>query len=96
MKKLGKGTPPNPEQPTVYVTYEEYKIIQVALGMLIADLSNPKTQQLPWNPESRKDMLEMLAHARTLGVKIEKVTGIKAQAADYIDGEEINYFTKES
>lgn len=96
MKKSGKGTPQNPKQPTVFVTMNKYKIIQLALGMLIADLSDPDTMGKPWNPESRAYIKEMLIHANSLAGKIEKVTGIEAKAADYIDGEEVNYFTKES
>lgn len=87
---MGKGEKP----PMIYLTKEEYKAVQLGLAHILEDFK--QTGLLPWNAESRKDMKDIMTATNSAAAKIEKITGIKAILPPYIDGEEKDYFTKES
>lgn len=79
---------------SIYFNPREVLAIAMGLGLIIDDFNS--TKEMPWNPEARKDQLEILAAVKSAAAKLEKFTGVKCDLPPYIDGEEKDYFTKPS
>lgn len=81
----------------VYIKPNEGKFLAMAvLGMietLQASAANPK---LPWDPQTRKDIKDMLEAGKGLRIKLAKLGFDMRDLPDYTKGEENDYFTKES
>lgn len=83
--------------PMIYLTHGEYKAIQLGLARILEDFREVKKNiSIPWTPESRRDMEDIISSANGAASKIYKVTGIEAVLPDLYDGEEDEYLTKES
>ena len=80
--------------PMIYLKEQEYAVIQMALAGVLEDLK--KMEEQPWDPTARKYHRDMTEAAKSAALKIEKVTGIKAELPPYFDGDENQFFTKES
>lgn len=81
----------------LYLKPEEAKFLGLAVIAMIEQLQQTsKDQNIPWNPESRKDLKEMLAAGGSLRIKLEKLGFDMRPLPDYNDGEHDNYFTKQS
>ena len=84
---------------TEIFTPNELKSIILGLVTYIEDLeavaNDPK---LPFTPESRKDMRDMLDSGRSAKRKLEDVVnkGIAFRLDDYQEGDEKDFLTKES
>lgn len=75
----------------------EVAIIQMALGVQIEDLEiASKDPNLPFMPEVRKDMKEILLASRSALAKMEKVSGFLLKLDPYKEGDESEFLTKQS
>lgn len=79
------------------LTPPEIKILVMSLAGTIEDFEAVgKDPRLPWTPEARKDMKEMLTHAYSAKKKLEKTTGFEVRLDPYVEGDEKDMLTKES
>ena len=78
-------------------TPEEVTVIQMALQNTIEDLETVgKDPTIPFTPEARKDQREILACAKSALSKVQATSGHAVQMDPYKDGDEQEFFTKES
>lgn len=79
------------------LTPKEVTITQMALSGLIEDIeavcNDPK---YPFTPEARKDLKDMLQHARSALSKIAIASGALVKLDPYNEGDEQDFFTKQS
>jgi hypothetical protein len=81
----------------LYLKPDEAKFLSMAVVALIEELnSTSKNVNLNWNPETRKDLKDMIAAGSSLKVKLNKLGFDMRELPPYIDGEEKDYLTKES
>lgn len=81
----------------LFLKPDEGKFLSMAVVGMIEDLRQSlQNQSVPWNPESRKDMKDMLAAGESLRIKLKKLGFDMRDLPPYIDGEEKDYLTKES
>ena len=79
------------------LTPEEVLISQMALSALIEDLETvSKDPTIPFNPEARKHQREMLAAAKGAHSKLAAASGKLVKLDPYKEGDEKEFFTKES
>lgn len=76
---------------------EEILVIQTSLQNTIEDLkdisSNPK---LPFTPEARQDMRDILKFAESALAKIARASNCEIKLEPYKEGDEQQFFTKKS
>lgn len=85
------------QEPKAQITYDEAKFIIMAVSGTVEDLeTNLNDPKLPWTPESRRDMKQMIAAGKSAMRKLSLITGIKEGLPPYVEGEEKDYFTKPS
>lgn len=76
---------------------KEVAVIQMALGVQIEDLESAiKDQSLPFLPEVRKDMKDILLNSRSALTKVELVSGHNLKLDPYKEGDELEFLTKQS
>lgn len=80
----------------IYLTPHEATIIGLAIGSLIEDQLNQKLDELPWNPDARKAKREMLAAAKSVAAKWKNFYNIDCDLGEYNEGDEKEFFTKQS
>lgn len=81
----------------LYLKPEEHKFIAMSVVSTLQNLKETsQNQNIPWNPESRKDLKEMLAAGNSLKIKMEKLGFDMRPLPDLFPGEENDYLTKES
>lgn len=79
------------------LTPEEVTVIQMALQNTIEDLETVgKDPTIPLTPEARKDAREILANAKSALKKIQSTSGHAVRMDPYKEGDEKEFFTKES
>lgn len=79
------------------LTPQEVGIIQIALGTMIEDAEAMcHDQTIPFNPQARKEMREILATAKSALAKIQLTTGHAVRLDPYQQGDEKEFLTKES
>lgn len=79
------------------LTPNEVLIIQMSLQQTIDDLTvNLNNPALPFSPDARKDMRDMYNNAVSAKAKIAKGSGHEVKMERYKDGDEQEFFTKES
>uniref|UniRef100_UPI004024DAED hypothetical protein n=1 Tax=Candidatus Wunengus sp. YC60 TaxID=3367697 RepID=UPI004024DAED len=66
------------------------------LAMLEDIEESSKDVTLPWTPEVRKDMKDMIKAGKDLRIKMNKLGFDMRDLPPYINGEEKDYFTKPS
>lgn len=72
-------------------------MIQMALQTTIEDLqATSKDPKIPFTPEARKDMKDMLSTALSAAQKMEKATGHALRLDPYQEGDEQEFLTKQS
>lgn len=76
------------------LTANEVSVIQMALSGVIEDLEASK--KAPFNPEARKSMKEIEESAMSALKKIATVSGFEIGIEPYKEGDEEDFFTKES
>lgn len=85
------------EGKNLYLKPNETKFMSMAvLSMLELLDEQSKDVTLPWNPETRKDMREMIEAGKALRIKMTKLGFDMRDLPPYIDGEERDFFTKPS
>jgi hypothetical protein len=76
---------------------QEVACIQMALGVQIEDMEAViKNPNLPFLPEVRKDMKDILLNSRSALAKIELVSGHNLKLDPYKEGDELEFLTKQS
>ena len=81
----------------IFFLPNEAKIIGLGLASVIEDLNEARSNHsIPWTPEARKEMDDMYKSAKNAASKIEKFCGIKCDLPPYNEGDEKEFFTKES
>lgn len=81
----------------LFLKPEEGKFLSMAVVALIEQLTDSSQNvNINWNPETRKDMKDMLASGKALRVKLEKLGFDTRDLPPYIDGEEEDFLTKPS
>jgi hypothetical protein len=79
------------------LTPNEIAITGMALAALIEDLEiTSKDATLPFTPDARKDMSEMLSTAKSAQAKFELATGHEVRLDPFVEGDEKEFLTKES
>lgn len=75
----------------------EILMIQMALSATIEDIEiSSKDPKLPFTPEARKDMRDMLSTAKSAHQKITVAIGREIRLDPYVDGDEKEFLTKQS
>lgn len=79
------------------LTSDEVAVIQMALQNTIEDLEIVgKDPTVPFTPEARKHSREILAHSKSALKKIQSTSGHAVRMDPYKEGDEKEFFTKES
>lgn len=85
------------ESMNLYLKPEEQKFIAMAVVSLIEQLEETSTNpNIPWNPETRKDLKDMRSAGEAVRIKLKKLGFDMRDLPPYIEGEEKDYLTKES
>jgi hypothetical protein len=83
--------------PNNQLTPQEIAVMQMALDQMISDLkecaSNPK---LPFNPEARQHMRDILRNAESAHAKLAAVSGHLIQLDPFNPDDMAGFMTKES
>ena len=81
----------------LYLKPNERKFVAMAVVALIEQIHETATNpRMNWNPETRKDIKDMLEAGNSLRIKLDKLGFDIRDLPPYIDGEERDYLTKES
>lgn len=81
----------------IQFTSQKVLVIQLSLSALIEEMeTTSKNPRIPFNPETRKDMREILSAAWSAHSKLVSVTGNDVRVDPYREGDENEFFTKES
>lgn len=79
------------------LTPDEVAVIGMALSGMIEDLETVgKDPTIPFTPQARKYQKEILAAARSAHSKISLASGHEVKLDKYEEGDEKEFFTKES
>lgn len=79
------------------LTPDEVAVIQMALSGMIQDLEEVgKDPTIPFTPQARKDQREILTAARSAHSKIALASGAEVKLDKYEEGDEQEFFTKQS
>ncbi len=83
----------------IFFNPQEVMAIGLGLSRVIDDLNamkEGKNANLPWTPDARKAQKEMLAACKSAAAKLEKFAGYKCELPPYNEGDENEFFTKQS
>ena len=76
---------------------KEVAVIQMALGAIIQDTEEiSKDPEIPFTPDARKDMSDILENAKSALSKIVLASGSEVKLDPYVEGDENDFLTKES
>lgn len=79
----------------LYLKPEEQKFIAMAVVSQLEQLTKTlNNQNIPWTPESRKTLKEMIEAGEKLKTKLAKLGFDMRPLPDLEDGEELDYITK--
>ncbi len=79
------------------LTPDEVAVIQMALSGMIEDLETVgKDPTIPFTPEARKHSREILTAAKSAHMKMAKASGMAVKLDKYNEGDENEFFTKQS
>ena len=87
----------NPKGEQLYLKPSEVKFISMAvLSMLDQLQDSAKNQLLNWNPETRKDLKDMIEIGSNLKIKLKKLGFDMRELPPYLDSDKDEFLTKES
>lgn len=82
---------------TVTLTPKEVMTLEMGIARIIEDMEEVNNDQsIPFTPEARKDMRDILTNAKAAKAKLELIRGHEIRIAPYVDGDEKEFLTKES
>jgi hypothetical protein len=95
---MGKGgRQMKPEK--IYFNPKEVMAISMGLGRVIEDINAMKKGEyvgIPWTPEARSILADILEACQSAASKLEKFAGVKCELPPYEEGDENEFLTKES
>ena len=81
----------------LFLNTEESKFLALSIiGTLDLLKTNQQNVKIPFNPQSRKDLKDMISAGTSLKIKMEKLGFDMSDLPDLYPGEENEYLTKES
>ena len=81
----------------LYLKPEEGGFLSLAVVAMMDQLqTTSKNQLINWNPESRKNIKDMLSAGNSLSVKLKKLGFDMRDLPPYLDGDEDEFLTKQS
>jgi hypothetical protein len=87
----------NRESKQLFLKPDEVKFIAMAVLSMIEQLQDTsKNPLINWNPESRKDLKDMITAGTSLRIKMEKLGFDMRDLPPYLDGDENEFLTKQS
>lgn len=87
----------NPKGEQLYLKPNEVKFISMAVLSMLEQLQDSaKNQLLNWNPETRKDLKDMIEIGSNLKIKLKKLGFDMRELPPYLDGDEDEFLTKQS
>lgn len=76
---------------------KEVLTIQMALAMMIEDVeASSKDVRIPFTPQTRKEIADMLLNAKAAKAKIDLAVGNECIIQPYQEGDEKEFITKQS
>lgn len=79
------------------LTPDEVAVIQMALSGMIEDLETvSKDPTIPFTPQARKESKEILTAAKSAHSKMALASGMEVKLDPYKEGDENEFFTKQS
>lgn len=85
------------EKKQLFLKPDEQHFISMAILDLIEQLTNTSNdQKLPWTPQARKDIKDMLDTGNRLKIKLEGLGFNMRPLPDFEDGDINTFFTKPS
>lgn len=79
------------------LTPQEIMVIQMALSAMLEDMADVATNpKIPFNPQARKDMRDIMANGTSALKKIQAVSGSVVQLDPYKEGDADEFMTKQS
>ena len=81
----------------LYLKPDEAKFISMAVVAIVEQLQDSaKNQLINWNPETRRDLKDMVAAGTSLKIKLQKLGFDMRELPPYLDGDENDFLTKQS
>lgn len=81
----------------LYLKPDEAKFLSMAVVSVLEQLQETsKNQLINWNPETRKDLKDMVAAGTSLKIKLGKLGFDMGELPPYLDGDENEFLTKQS
>lgn len=75
---------------------KEVAVIQLALQDMKEVLEETQKMGTPWNTQAITDLKDIYANCKSALEKITKISGLPVSLAKYEEGDEKEFFTKES
>lgn len=88
-----------PKPVSLFFTPKETKALGMGLAVVLDQLQDVKKGEgsaIPWTAEARKILLDMEQSVRSAIDKLEKFAGVDCTLPEYKEGDENEFFTKES
>lgn len=83
--------------PHLFLKPDEGKFLSMAVVRMVEDLKDTsKNQLINWNPETRKQLKEMLSAGESLSNKLLKLGFDMRDLPPYFEGDENEFLTKQS
>lgn len=81
----------------LFLKPNEGKFLSMSVVSMIEQIyETTKNPKLNWNPETRKDLKDMLEAGNSLRLKLEKLGFDMRELPPYFDGDEEEFLTKQS
>lgn len=81
----------------LYLKPEEAVFVSMAVLSLIEQLEETnKNPWINWNPQTRKDLRDMISYGNALKIKLQKLGFDMRNLPPYLEGDENEFLTKQS
>lgn len=81
----------------LFLKPDEGKFLSMSVVAMIEKLRDTsQNQTINWNPETRKDLKDMLQAGESIRIKLKKLGFDMRDLPPYIDGDENEFLTKQS
>lgn len=81
----------------LFLKPNEGKFLSMSVLSMLEQLKETsQNQQINWNPETRRDLRDMIEAGTSLKIKLDKLGFDMRDLPPYIDGDEEEFLTKQS